>query len=165
MKRKTLKRNIIVMFQVSSFRFQDKMFQVSRFKFHNNRGFSIIELLVSISIFSIILSVVISFLISASLSNTRSRVDREAQENARRVMDAITYEIRNSKSIYTSTTTSNQLSLETAKYLPADETTTFIDFFLCGTDLCLKKESQNNVILNSDSVEVTSLSFTQILTV
>lgn len=129
-----------------------------------NSGFSLIEILVAVAIFSFIVLAVVSFFISVNFSNTRSKANREAQENARRMMDIMTYEIKNAKGIYSPTTTLNQLSLETARHLPVGETATFIDFFLCGANLCLKKESQNPIILNSDTVEVYALSFTRILT-
>src|SRR3989344_2621301 len=127
--------------------------------FNQTVGFSIIELLVSISIFSIILLVMVSLLFSVNSSNSKTKAERETQENARRIMNTIIYEIKGAKSIYTPATTLTQLSLETTRYLPSDETNSFIDFFLCGLNLCFKKESQNPVILNSDSVEITSLLF------
>ena len=132
-------------------------------KYKLSSGVTIIELIISLAIFSFILLVVVSFLVLTNTSNTRSKANREAQENARRVLDKITYEVRNAKNIYTPTTTSNQLSLKTTKYLPFDENYTFIDFFICGADLCLKKESQNPIILNSDSVVISSILFTQIM--
>jgi|GEM_PF-980500 len=131
-----------------------------------NEGFTLIEIIVSLAIFSFIMIVVVSFLFATNFSNTRSKADRETQENARRLLDQIVYEAKSAKGIYTSTTTSSQLSLETTHYLPTGETTTYIDFFLCGSDLkslCLKKESQNPIVLNSDSVQITSLTFTTLL--
>lgn len=131
---------------------------------NSKHGFSLIEVLIAIAIFSIIILAVTSFFFSVNFSNTRSKANREVQENARRMMDIMTYEIRNAKGIYSPTTTLNQLSLETTRHLPTGETSTFIDFFLCGANLCLKKESQNPITLNSDTVEVYALSFTRILT-
>jgi len=136
---------------------------LSIFSVKKNTGFSLLEVLISTAIFSMVLLTVFSFFFSINASNSKTKADREAQENARMVLEEITYEIRGAKSIYTSTTTSSQLSLETTKYLPTGETGTFIDFFLCGTAICLKKESQNPVALTSDSVEVTNLTFSQIL--
>lgn len=130
--------------------------------FRKNNGLLIIEVLISVAIFSFILLVVISFLFSVTDSNSKTKADREVGENARTVLDQMTYEIRSAKSVYTPTTTSSQLSLETSRYLPADEVSTFIDFFLCGSAICLKKESQNPIALTSDSVQATNLSFSQI---
>jgi len=69
-------------------------------------------------------------------------------------------EIREAKGIYTPTSTSTQLSLET-------KISTFVDFYLCGAPtsaICLKKESQNPIAITSESVTVRSLVFTQIST-
>lgn len=131
-------------------------------KINTKMGFSIIEVLISIAIFSIILLTVVSFFFSMTNSNFKSKAEREAQDNAKRVLEIMTYEIREAKSIYTPTSSVNQLSLETSNYLPADETTTFIDFFICGLAVCMKKESQDLIALTPDNLEVTSLTFTQL---
>jgi prepilin-type N-terminal cleavage/methylation domain-containing protein len=130
----------------------------------NGQGFTLIEVLVYIVIVSIVLLLVSAFIFYFIQSNEEARADREVLENARRVLEEVTYEIQGAKGVYTPTTGTNQLSLETARYLPAGETTTYIDFFVCGTRICLKKESQNPIYLTSDSVQVASLTFTQVVT-
>lgn len=130
---------------------------------NRREGFSLIEVVVSVAIISVVSLVVISFFLWMNTSNSKTKASREAGENARSALDQMAYEIRSAKSIYTPTTTQNQLSLKTAKYLPSGENSTFIDFFLCGTALCLKKESQNTIALTSNSVQVTGLIFTQIM--
>lgn len=129
----------------------------------NKNGFTIVEILVSVGIFSIVLMAIVSFVLWMNYYNAKIKADGEVTENARRVLDIITYETRGAKGIYAPTTTPNQLSLETTKYLPVGESSAFIDFFLCGSAVCLKKESQNPIALTTDSVEVSSLSFSQIL--
>jgi len=133
-------------------------------KFFKNTqsGFSLLELLVALAIFSVILLAVVSFFFSISLSSSKTRTDRDALENARRVLNEIAYEIKSAQSIYTPTTTASQLSLQTAKYLPPNENSTFIDFYLCGKAICFKKEFQDPVVMTSDIVEVTNLVFTQL---
>lgn len=126
-------------------------------------GFTLVEILIYTFLFSIILLIIASFVLSLSYSSTKSKADSQVLENARSAMEAIIYEIKSAKSIYTSTTSSSQLSLETTNYLPDDESSTFIDFFLCDLRLCFKKESQNPIYLTSDGVEVSQLEFTQIL--
>jgi prepilin-type N-terminal cleavage/methylation domain-containing protein len=127
-------------------------------------GFSLVEIIVSLAIFALILFVIISFFLSMNTSNSKTKIDGEALESAREALDQITYEIRSAKSVYTPTTTENQLSLETFKYVPDGERSSFIDFFLCGTAVCVKKESQVAVALTPSSVQVTGLTFSQILT-
>lgn len=77
-------------------------------------------------------------------------------------------EIKEAKSIYFPTSVFDshpgQLSLETIKYLPEGEIKTYIDFYLCGTQLCLKKESQDPIALTSDRVKISNLIFSQIAT-
>lgn len=127
------------------------------------KGFTIVEVLVSIAIFFIIFAAITSFIFWVNYSNSKLKSDREASENAKKVIESMIYEIRGAKSIYGPTTTASQLSLETARYLPPGETSTFVDFFVCDLSICLKKESQDPISLLPDSVKITSLVFSQIL--
>jgi len=129
-----------------------------------DKGFSLVEVLISVAVFSLILLAVISFFLSMNNSNAQTKAAREAVENVKSALEKITYEIKSATSIYTPTTTQNQLSLETSRYLPSGEDSTFIDFFLCGTAVCFKKESQDAIAITSDSVQATSLVFSQIST-
>ena len=128
------------------------------------KSFTLTEMLVYVAVLAIIVLAVSSFFLWTTRSNTKTRAMREALDNSRRAMEIMSSEIKEAKSIYTPTTTSTQLSLETTKYLPAGEETTYIDFYLCGTQLCLKKESQNPIALTSNRVEVKNLVFSQIIT-
>ena len=137
----------------------------SRLFSENGAGFSLLEILVSLALFSMILLAVISFFLSMNNSNLKSKSSGDVTENARRALEAITHEIRSAKSIYTPTTAASQLSLETTKYLPEGESITYIDFFLCGPShsaICLKKEFHNPIAITPDSVKVTNLTFLQI---
>lgn len=128
------------------------------------KGFTLIETLVYVGILSIIVTVIFSFLIWSVRSSTKIKVMRETSDNARRAMEIMVYEIKEARTIYTPTSTSTQLSLETLHYLPTGEDTTYIDFYICGTQLCLKKESQSPIALTSDKVEVGNLFFTPVVT-
>jgi len=131
--------------------------------FTKNQGFSLVEVLISVAIFSFILLAIASFIFWMSRSNLKSKADTDSLENARRILDVIGYEIKGAKSLYSATTSSSQLSLETLRYLPSGEVVTYIDFFLCGTDICFKKEGQNPVSLNSDSVQISNLQFAKVV--
>ncbi|MFH1671339.1 MAG: type II secretion system protein [Candidatus Portnoybacteria bacterium] len=124
------------------------------------RGFTLIEMLVYISVLVIILASVLAFLSWLIKSNAKSRAMREVLENSQRAMEAIAFEIKSAKGVYTPTSAATQLSLETTNYLPSEEATTYIDFFLCdGASICLKKENQAPVILTSREVEINNLQF------
>ncbi|KPJ73659.1 hypothetical protein AMJ48_00410 [Parcubacteria bacterium DG_74_1] len=127
------------------------------------KGFTLIETLVYVGVLSVVVGIVFSFLIWSVHSSTKINVMRETSDNARRAMEIMFYEIRGAMAIYTPTSTSTQLSLQTLHYLPGGEDTTYIDFYICGTQLCLKKESQNPIALTSEKVEVNNLVFSQII--
>lgn len=126
------------------------------------------EILVYIAVLSIVVVAIVSFVLWSLRSNTKAKVMREVLDNARRAMEIITYEIKEARSIYSPTSIFDshpgQLSLETSKYLPEEERTSYIDFYLCNNRLCFKKESQDPIVLTTDNVEVSNLVFTKITT-
>lgn len=128
------------------------------------QGFTLMEILVYIAVLAIIFLAVYSILILVVNFNIKIKAIREVVDNSRRVMEILSYEIREAKSIYFPTSTSTQISLETVHYLPEGEVSTYIDFYLCEKRLCLKRESQTPIALTSDGVEVNDLKFSQIAT-
>lgn len=128
-------------------------------------GFTLIEVVVYIGVLGIILIAIFSLLIASNRSNIKARAMRETSEDAKRAMDVMVREIKEAGSVYAPITDNypNQLSLETTNYLPTGEEATYIDFFLCGTSLCFKKESQNPFAITKENVEVNSLVFTRIV--
>ncbi|MDO8265101.1 MAG: prepilin-type N-terminal cleavage/methylation domain-containing protein [Candidatus Parcubacteria bacterium] len=128
------------------------------------KGFTLIEIIIYVSVLVIVVSSVVSFIFWAVNSNTKAKAMAEVSDNFRRAIEIMSSEIREAKSVYTPTTGANQLSLETKKYLPVGEATSFIDFSLCSTKLCLKKEGQDPEALTSDRVEVYNLYFTPVAT-
>lgn len=140
-------------------------------KYHPSKSFTLIEVLVYITVLAIIIVAIASFALWITSTNTKAKVMRETLNNAQRAMAIMTSEIREAKSIYLPTTTSTQLSLETGRYLPPGEETSFLDFFLCGSQLCFKKEplslaatSSEPIALTSEQLEVKNLEFTQVST-
>ncbi|MCP6719158.1 MAG: hypothetical protein KJI71_02910 [Patescibacteria group bacterium] len=133
-----------------------------------NDGFTLAEILVYVATLSLILLAVSSFFLWANRSNTKVKVTHKTTYNARRAIEIMSYEIREAEGIYTPTSvfasSTGQLSLETTKYLPTGENTTYIDFYICQDNLCLKKEGQDPISLTSDKVKIDSLEFNQIAT-
>lgn len=131
-------------------------------------GFTLIELLIYVSVLTLIVLAASSLFLSTIKSNRRAKAARETVNNTRRAVEVMTHEIREAKSIYTPTSvlssSNGQLSLETTKYCPEGEITTYIDFYLCEQRLCLKKESQNPIAITSDKVEIENLEFYQVAT-
>jgi len=126
------------------------------------RGFTLLEIIIYIAIVSIILLLVSSVMFYFTQSHFQTKGKREVMENARRALEIMAYEISEAKSIYTPTTSANQLSLETSRYLPEGEDTTYIDFFICDVRICFKKESQDPFAITSDALVINNLTFTQV---
>jgi len=128
------------------------------------KGFTLIELITYVSVLSIIVLALFSFFLWISRSNTKAKAIRETVVNSKKAIEIISREIKESEGVYTPTTSSTQLSLETKNYLGEGEKTSYIDFFLCQNQLCLKKEGEDPVALTSEAVEIKKLGFFQIAT-
>jgi len=132
------------------------------------KSFTLIETLIYVAVLGVITGVIFSLLLWQIYTNTKTKVTRETFDSARIAMDRMTREIKEAVSIYEPTTTSFQLSLERVCEVTDGEgdleTTTYVDFYLCGTQLCIKEEWQDPKVLTSNTVEVTSLVFTKVMT-
>lgn len=132
-----------------------------------NKGFTLIEALVYIAVLIMIASTLTAFIFWTIRANTKIEVKHEVLDNARRAMEIMTYETKEAKSVYTPTSifdsNPGQLSLETTHNLPSGENTTYLDFYLCNQQLCLKRESANPVAITTDKTIIDSLVFSRIL--
>ena len=121
-----------------------------------------------VSVLTIILAAVLVFMVWVMRSNMKIKIMGETQSNANNALDIMLQEIKTASEIYTPTSifdsTPGQLSLKTASYLPSGETASYIDFYICGTKVCFKKESQNPIALTSESVTVNKLVFSRVVT-
>lgn len=119
-------------------------------------------MLIYIAILSIVIVALSSFLVWVIRSDAKTSAMKEVLDNSKRVMEIIAHELRGAKSIYGPTSTSSQLSLETLRYFPEGESSSFADFYMGTSTIFLKKESQDPIAITSDMVEVKKLVFTQI---
>ena len=130
----------------------------------NSKGFTLIELVIYTALLVVVSVVSISFFIQVVGVTESSRRSREALDNAKRAIDVMSQEIKNAKSIYTPTNIfgvhPGQLSLETIRDLPADENSTYVDFYVDDERLYIKKEGQAAELVTSEKVKVTNLVFT-----
>lgn len=128
-------------------------------------GFTLIEMLVYIALVAIIVSVIVAFAFWMIQISAKAKVNSEVLSNARRALETMAYEIKKSKSVYAPTSVFDrnpgQLGLKQTAAAGTDETTTVIDFFLCGQSLCLKREKAGPIALTGSSVRVTNLSFSR----
>ena len=130
------------------------------------RGFTLIEITVYIAILALVTLVIIVFINQLLGVNEKTRRNREALDNARRVLDTIAQEVRHAQGVYTPTSSfgvnPGQLSLETSRDVPTDEVTTYVDFYVDNNSVYIKRESESTQLLTSEKVKVTDLTFTNL---
>lgn len=129
-----------------------------------SRGFTIIEVIAYVAVLGIIGTSLSSVFLWGVKTYTKSQVMQETTWNAKRALDVMVQEVREAEAVYSPTTSGPQLSLETSRYAASGHATSFIDFFLCEEKLCLKKESQDPVVLTSNNVRITQLNFQEVKT-
>lgn len=129
-------------------------------------GFTLVEMLVYIAILITLVSVIVIFAFWTIQAGSKIKTNYELADNARRAMDILTYEIKKSRSVYSSTSifdaNPGQLSLEQTASSTA-ETLTYVDFFKCGDRLCLKREGSEAIAITGNQVKITNLIFSQLL--
>ncbi|MEK7573854.1 MAG: prepilin-type N-terminal cleavage/methylation domain-containing protein [Patescibacteria group bacterium] len=136
------------------------MIKISNFKFrasNSHKGFTLIELILYISILTTILSAIVPFAWSAIQTGVKSAVGQEVNTNARYISERIKYEIRNANSITSITNTScsvNSIELNTT-----NNAITVID--ISGGKIRIRYGALGTPVnLNSDNTSVSCLTFT-----
>lgn len=131
-------------------------------------GFTIMETVAYVAVLAIIIGAIVSLFLWTVKIQKKTRAIQEVTDNARIAMRTVSQEIEEAEDIYSPTSVFNsddgQLSLETGKYLGSGETFSFIDFYLCGEALCLKKEGSEPTAVISNKVKVNKLKFTMVAT-
>lgn len=131
------------------------------------KGFTLPEAIVYVAVLAIVAGAISIFIIWGIKVNGKIKVENETMQSASQAMDILVYEIKEAKSIYTPTSALDQnfgqLSLETVHNLPVGEDTAYLDFYVCGHQICLKKEGQSPIAITSNKTIVTNLTFSRIL--
>ncbi|MBI1984838.1 MAG: prepilin-type N-terminal cleavage/methylation domain-containing protein [Candidatus Wildermuthbacteria bacterium] len=132
------------------------------------KGFTLIEMMLYVALFAMLLGAVGAFVFWTVRTQAKVQSENEVVFQAQRAKDIMTKEIQEAVSIYTPTSVfalhPGQFSLETKNLLPQGETATFVDFFLCQTQLCMKRESQDPLPITSDRVIVQNFTAAQVMT-
>jgi prepilin-type N-terminal cleavage/methylation domain-containing protein len=132
-----------------------------------DKGFTLLEMLIYVFVLSLVISVVVSSFLWIVRAQASVAASKEVVESTRAALTILENEIKEAESIYTPTSSSStppQVSLETRRNPPLGEDTTYVDFFLCGTRLCMKRESQSAVALTSERVVIQNLTFERVET-
>jgi len=139
---------------------------LKKFVFRKTNGFTLIEMLVYVATLAILTGALINFFIWSIDVNAKIKTKQTTLKEAQKAIEKILFEIREAQSIYTPTSVfgqhPGQLSLKTTHNPPTGETSTFIDFYLCGEQICFKKEGYEATPLTSDKTIVEQLFFTRL---
>ena len=130
----------------------------------NGEGFTLIELVIYVSIFVVLITTITLFAMTFTEAAARTRIKRELSLNAYSAIKTMLYEIKRADNIYIPTSVldvhSGQLSLQTSRELPLGENITYIDFYLDSDGkFYLKREGQNPQFLISENFKITNLEF------
>lgn len=138
-----------------------------------NNGFTLIEGIVYVALFVLIFGAVVGSTLSLFTAFAKTAAQRETITNARTAMDAIVREIKYAKEIYQPTScfgtsdaksvcgggAKRQLTLITSQNLPSDESQTYVDLYLDGNKVYIKREGAPAGALTSGKVRVSNLVF------
>jgi type II secretory pathway pseudopilin PulG len=132
----------------------------------SSKGLTLISLLVYIALFALIAAMLARLVSGLLHANTQTQLAGEVLDNAQSTMALMAQEIQQAQGVYTPTsifdTNPGQLSLVTAQNLPADETVTYLDFYLDDEHLYLKREGAAATLVTSDRVKLDNLVFTHL---
>lgn len=118
-----------------------------------NKGFTLIELILYIAILTIMMNALIPFAWNIIQAGAKSSTEQEVFSTARYVSERIKYEIRNASGI--NSVSANSISLTE---LVAANNPTVID--LSANQVRIKLGASSPVVLNSTNTKVTDLTFT-----
>lgn len=117
----------------------------------NRRGVTLLETLIYLALFAVVVSLVSVSAQQALSLYSYAKIRGGVSEQARQAAFLIKREIKNASGIYTPTSifgsNPGQLSLETTINLPADESSTFVDFYIDDNRLFIKREGLDPELL------------------
>lgn len=105
---------------------------------HTPKGFTLVELILSIAIFSIALTAVSAVYIQGQKATVSASIGAELRQNARVAMDRLSRELRQARVIVTTLPATTETAVDEVVFQNGHDTTTdtsYIRYFLDGTNL------------------------------
>lgn len=131
-------------------------------------GLTLVSLIVYIGLLALIGALLARLTADFLRLNAQGQVIGEVTDNAQRVLEILTQESQRSVAVYTPTSTLSthpgQLSFVTTNALPVDETVTYVDIYVDGGRLYLKREGSNAELITSERVRVDNFVITHLNT-
>ncbi len=128
-------------------------------------GFTLVELILVIALFSIIMGAILNFFIATLSGRVKAAAHMEVQEQARFVGDRLAYEIRRSTKIEAVSVFGTNLAATSTGTLSldmVDSSRTPTVFSVASGILYMKQGTSAAVALTSNDVSVTNLTFTNL---
>lgn len=132
----------------------------------NTEGFTLIEMLIYISLFGIIMGMIFNMILLVYGMNRKITSYSGVTADAQSAMERLTYEVTNSQYFYLPTSNflnynhnaskGGQLSVATGNYATANDSVSFIDFYVESGTLFLKMDGYDPVPLTSSNVTVSA---------
>lgn len=123
------------------------------------QGFTLVEVLIYVLLFAMILAAVSSLFILLLRTQSNIKAERDVALETQRIIGVVSREIQGARSVYAPTSVFDshpgQLSLET----PGG----YVDFFVCGTQLCRKAEGQSPAAVSCSCVSMERLMFRHVV--
>jgi Tfp pilus assembly protein PilE len=132
---------------------------------NSKSGYSIVEIIIYIAVFTVLTTVVMNAFIVLTSFYAQNRTHHDLLENGNSVMERMSREIRNADNIRTSTSTfgTSPGALDLENYVDVT-TSTYVKFSTTNGELNLSVNNTNLGNLLSANVQVTSLVFRKITT-
>ena len=132
--------------------------------FRRSRGFTLIEALVYVAVFTIIISSTTLFFLTTLRASFAVRAEQAAVTNAALAMRAMEFEVRQADRLYPPTSVfdndAGQLSVRTPRLAPPDHRFAYVDFYLDnGVVYARRDDGTDPAALTSGDVLVTVLRF------
>lgn len=129
------------------------------------QAFTLIELLIYLAVVLLVMTAVGSLLVWSIRIETKAKIQSELLRSGDIAMSVMTRAIADAQKIYGPTSalgiSPGQLSLRMRPAVQGGEYV-YVDFFVCQTALCKKKEGQNPITLTTENIKVTNLMFSRI---
>ena len=130
--------------------------KIKKISLKNHRGFSLIEIIVYVAIFSILVVVLASFLNSITSTRLHSQIVLEVNDQGSSAIKTIAQTLRNASSVNSPTMGSIASSLSVLTVSPATSPTVFSE---SGGVLYITEGSGSPVALTNNKVVVSNLTF------
>ncbi len=128
-------------------------------KKNDKRGFTLVEIVIYVALFGIIVSVILNVILFIFTMNKKIASYSQVNSDALSAMERMVYEVANSEYVYDATSNATQLSIATGSYATANDSITFIDFYVEGGTLFMKQDGSVPVPLTSSNVSVSALNY------